>query len=346
VLNLYALELAVEFPGSSLLKEIRKKKGAKIKRKNTICIIPTANRKPIMPGGTAVDLRRQSNEHWDGSDPFQSHFDPMQLWGTQVPFVDPQIHAQRQCVDSYIVVPGGTAEDLRREFVEQWDASARSISHFDPLELWGTQILFVDPFNYDEHTFWPDDPAPPASIRDASLSNIRRRLESENGHPRFQAGPAWQAACQETHLPGQGENRQEDWTNRDEYGVKKTGKRHQPETGCISGGTDFENPHGCLDHQDPLSPQRIVQLAARGIDTRPEPQRLPELGPEVVLRMDRVKLRPDQAIYIFQQQSTKTSRTAALLSARFGITPKAIRDIWRQRSWADETRVLETHLHV
>jgi len=301
-----------------------------------------------MPGGTAVDLRRQSIEHWDGSDPFQSHFDPMQLWGTQIPFVDPQIHAQRPQVESYVVMPGGAAEDLRRQSIEQWDASAPFKPHFDPMELWGTQIPFVDPFNCDERTFWPDAlAAPPASMKDVSLSDLRRRLESENGHPRFQAGPARQAACQETLLPGRGENRQEEWTrSRDESGGRNPRKRDQTERGCINGGTDFELPHGCMDQQDPLSPQRIVQLAARVIDTRPEPQRLPELGPEVVLRMDRVKLRPDQAIYIFQQRSTKTSRTAALLSTRFGITPKAIRDIWRQRSWADETRGLETHLDV
>jgi hypothetical protein len=80
-----------------------------------------------------------------------------------------------------------------------------------------------------------------------------------------------------------------------------------------------------------------VQLAAITIDTQLE---LPKVVPE------RVRLSPDQAIYIFQQRSTKTSRTAALLSAKFGITPKAIRDIWSGRSWADDTRPFWTQLDV
>ena len=81
----------------------------------------------------------------------------------------------------------------------------------------------------------------------------------------------------------------------------------------------------------------IVQLAAITVNTHTE---LPEVVPE------RVRWRPDQAIYIFQLRSTKTSRTAALLSAKFGITPKAICDIWTQRSWADDTRPFWTLLDV
>jgi hypothetical protein len=80
-----------------------------------------------------------------------------------------------------------------------------------------------------------------------------------------------------------------------------------------------------------------MQLAVITINTHTE---LPEVVPE------RVRLSPDQAIYIFQLRSTKTSRTAALLSAKFGITPKAIRDIWTRRSWADDTRPFWTLLDV
>jgi len=53
----------------------------------------------------------------------QPHLDPMQLWGTQIPFFDPQIHAQRQEVDSYVAMPSGAAENLRRQSIEEWDAS-------------------------------------------------------------------------------------------------------------------------------------------------------------------------------------------------------------------------------
>jgi len=52
----------------------------------------------------------------------------------------------------------------------------------------------------------------------------------------------------------------------------------------------------------------------------------------------RVRLTPDQAICIFRQQETKNSRTAALLAAEYGVTPKAIRDIWIHRTWAHDTR--------
>ena len=82
----------------------------------------------------------------------------------------------------------------------------------------------------------------------------------------------------------------------------------------------------------PLVPQRIVQLAAITLDTHPEPPRLREVVAE------RVRLRPDQAIHIFNQRPTKTARTAARLSAKYGVTPKAIRDIWSRRSWAEDTR--------
>jgi len=290
----------------------------------------------IMPGSTVEDLRRQSIEHWDGYLSFELHFDPMELWGTQ--FVDPQ----RQESDSYFIMPGGAAEDLRLKSIDHLDGSSTSQSQFDPMELWGTQIPFVDPFNYDERAFWTDAPAaPPASTNGASLSNLRRRLEDEDGHPRFQAVPARQVARLETHLPGRGKNREESWTGRgDESGGGQTVKRDAPERRFVRGETDCETRH-C---QVPPPPERSVQLAASAIDTCTEPRRLP--GPEVVLRRDRVKLRPEQAIYIFQQRSIKTLRTAALLSDKFGITSKAIRDIWTQRSWSDETRGLETHLDV
>jgi len=199
--------------------------------------------------------------------------------------------------DFSFIMPGSAADDPRRQTVEHGHGSALCELQFDPMELWGTQIPFVDPFNY-EHTLRADDPAAtPLSMNGALLSIMSEISESDDGHLRLQ------------------------------------------------------DPYHCTDHQDPLPsrlpwPQRIVQYTASAIDTRLEPQSLLEPGPEVVPRLERVKLRPDQAIYIFQQRRTKTSRTAALLSVQFGITPKAIRDIWVQRSWAHETRGLETHLDV
>ena len=48
---------------------------------------------------------------------------------------------------------------------------------------------------------------------------------------------------------------------------------------------------------------------------------------------ERVRLTPDQAMNIYNAKKTKTSRTAALLAIEYGISAKAIRDIWIRRSW-------------
>ena len=53
---------------------------------------------------------------------------------------------------------------------------------------------------------------------------------------------------------------------------------------------------------------------------------------------ERVKLTPDQAIHIFKLGRTKSKDTASLLATEFGITSKAIRDIWTRRSWGLDTR--------
>jgi len=58
----------------------------------------------------------------------------------------------------------------------------------------------------------------------------------------------------------------------------------------------------------------------------------------------RARLNAEQAIHIFNQRATKTKHTAALLAAEFGISSKAIRDIWTRRSWAEDTRPFWTHL--
>eukprot|EP00277_Geminigera_cryophila_P013944 CAMPEP_0179442748 /NCGR_PEP_ID=MMETSP0799-20121207/26246_1 /TAXON_ID=46947 /ORGANISM="Geminigera cryophila, Strain CCMP2564" /LENGTH=188 /DNA_ID=CAMNT_0021228205 /DNA_START=23 /DNA_END=589 /DNA_ORIENTATION=- len=55
---------------------------------------------------------------------------------------------------------------------------------------------------------------------------------------------------------------------------------------------------------------------------------------------ERVRLTSYQAVDIFNAKKTKTSRTAGLLSAEYGVSAKAIRDIWVRRSWDKETRGL------
>jgi len=66
-----------------------------------------------------------------------------------------------------------------------------------------------------------------------------------------------------------------------------------------------------------------------------EPQATQGTHPPII---ERARLTPDQAIHIYTLFKTKTAHTAAMLSAKYGISPKAIRDIWCKKSWAQETR--------
>jgi len=59
----------------------------------------------------------------------------------------------------------------------------------------------------------------------------------------------------------------------------------------------------------------------------PKPQRM----------TSRARLTPEQAIHIFKMRRTKTVRTASLLATKYGISPKAIRDIWTRKSWVQDT---------
>jgi len=81
--------------------------------------------------------------------------------------------------------------------------------------------------------------------------------------------------------------------------------------------------------------QRDERLAAIALNPHLEPV-LPEARERAIEK--RARLTADQAILIFNQRRTKTSRTAALLAEEYGISSKAIRDIWTLKSWAAETR--------
>jgi len=79
-----------------------------------------------------------------------------------------------------------------------------------------------------------------------------------------------------------------------------------------------------------MSLQRTPSFPPDGpvVYLEPEPEAVP----------DRVRLTPEQAIDIFKMRGTKKARTASLLATKYGITPKAIRDIWTRKSWAQDTR--------
>jgi len=80
------------------------------------------------------------------------------------------------------------------------------------------------------------------------------------------------------------------------------------------------------------SPQHIIQVVPKVPGARPE---LSHSYAE--LQEASFRLTPALAIHIFNQGPTKTKLTAALLSAEFGVSAKAIRDIWTKRTWAQET---------
>jgi len=181
----------------------------------------------------------------------------------------------------------GAAGGLRQRSLNVMPPFAPFESEFDPAELMGTIISFVDPFSFDPEDFQADSPSPPFSRNLSSLTKLRAGL---SGAPL--AGPAAAAypCFQDT----------------------------------------YSEPY-----HEPLLPPRVVHLAAMALHTCLE---VPEIVPE------RTRLSADQAICIFHQRGTKTSRTAALLSAEYGITPKAIRDIWTRKSWAHETRPHWTYI--
>jgi len=150
---------------------------------------------------------------------------------------------------------------------------------FDPCELIGTRMPFVDPFDYDDKDFraqpFTPRPNPPnPSSNGLSLANLRSSISEATMTP----------------IPAQHQFHQ------------------------------VLSPH-----------QHDALLAAIALNTHLEFPELPETR-------ERARLTADQAIVIFNQKRTKTSRTAARLAAEFGISSKAIRDIWTLKSWASETR--------
>jgi len=58
-----------------------------------------------------------------------------------------------------------------------------------------------------------------------------------------------------------------------------------------------------------------------------------------------VVLTPATAVQIYRAKQGKTRQDAARLGARFGVSAKAVRDIWRRRTWPRATKHLWTDKH-
>ena len=195
-------------------------------------------------------------------------------------------------------------------------------SEFDPVELLGTMIPpFVDPFRFDESDFRAESPAPSSmNLNRSSFLKLRASLTSEStlaslaaaSYPRFQSPEPYQGPF--VVQPAAAYPRFQDLEPYQEPSVVQV----QPATA-----------YPRFQDSEPFLGSSVVQLAAINLSAQRE---VPTVVPE------RGRLTPDQAIYIFMQKETKSSRTAALLAAKYGVTPKAIRDIWSHRTWAHNTR--------
>ena len=193
-------------------------------------------------------------------------------------------------------------------------------SEFDPVELLGTTIPFVDPFRFDESDFRAESPAPSSmNLNHSSFLKLRASLTTEStlaslaaaSYPRFQSPEPYRPFVVQ---PAAAYPRFQDFEPYQEPSVVQV----QPAAA-----------YPRFQDSEPFLGSSVVQPAAIDLSAQPEvPTAVPERG----------RLTPDQAIYIFLQKETKSSRTAALLAAEYGVTPKAIRDIWSHRTWAHSTR--------
>ena len=223
---------------------------------------------------------------------FSSQFDPIELLDTQVPFVDPFGSIENKCVSA---IQGNESVQLQRtqslppagpamHVIEPPEAVPEAVSdrcrltqdqavvvefdsQFDPIELLGTRVPFVDPFGYNQNE------CRASGNTSTSITDI---LSPVSERPGSQSISAFQ-----------------------------------------------------IDESMPL--QRTQSLPS--VMTMIEP---PEAVPEVVSQ--RGRLSPDQAIRVFKLRKTKMARTASQRAAKYGISAKAIRDIWTRKSWVQDTR--------
>ena len=191
-------------------------------------------------------------------------------------------------------------------------------SEFDPCELIGTRIPFLDPFAYNDSDFQTEAPTPPGLSWGLTWLTGATPIFQDSEPDQAPVPHAPQSIVQiasiavDTHPEVAPERAR--WTS-DQAGFQFTAPGPSM-PGCAI--PLFQQPH-----------QHIVQFAAIAVNTQPE---LQEVTP------DRARLTPDEAIHICIMRRTKTARTAALLSAKYGISPKAIRDIWTGKTWAQHTR--------
>jgi len=201
-------------------------------------------------------------------------------------------------------------------------------SLFDPVELLGTSIPFVDPFSYDVRKFY--DSGSDGSERPPTEKTLGRAEKPAKKRKADTMVPAEAPNCQlqlRRHMP-----------LHNVYATSQFSYSQLP--------VSFESmhPRQAILGLRPHLPALLSQ------EPRRTPQIVPDvstLGPVTVLDSagsgsgllnERIRLTPDQAVHIFLLGRNKTAGTAAELASKYGISAKAIRDIWTKKSWAQETR--------
>ena len=153
-------------------------------------------------------------------------------------------------------------------------------SLFDPVELLGTSIPFVDPFSYDDREFHASEFF--FSERPHAQTLISRPIRASPHYPALLSQDLQCTAVLE----------------RDRSPVL----------------------------------QRTPSVPPAG------PGAFPETQAGSGAMTERIRPTSDQAVHIFFLGKTKTVGTAAELASKYGISAKAIRDIWTKKSWSQDTR--------
>ena len=154
-------------------------------------------------------------------------------------------------------------------------------SQFDPIQLVGTQVPFVDPFSYDDRAFQTS----------GFVSILRAQTQRTQSRPNLSA---------------------------------------YDDRGPLAGSQTID-----LDARS-VPWQRVLILPPAGPATMPVPA--VTVACSASGHGNRIRLTPELARHIYNLKRTKTAGTAALLATKYGISAKAIRDIWTRKSWAKDTR--------
>lgn len=286
-----------------------------------------------MNRGTAGDPRRQSVSEFPS---FESQFDPIELVFSRIPFVDPFSYDDRQFHAS-----------LRMEHVQALSSNVSEPSMFDsrgplsaPLgsrefQLTGTIELDVRMSLQRTPSLPPAGPAQtPATVTErasVSLSEvIPNQKSSSMTYLSMLTSPEFQGPNQ---VPQHTTHERVPCMIRANHPVAAPPIRRTSSQGSSSTGKSrrsFIPPLRRTNSDSSLSSGRTnVMLTAIALRSDTHFR-------DVVI--DQSRLTPDQAVRIFKQRQNKTAKTASLLSAEYGVSPKAIRDIWTRKSWVHDTR--------